>query len=645
MTSPARTAQLVYNLSSSAFNEPGPKSPGSGGVLLGPDDYALMEQGLPRRGSDELMAALAELELAQAAYRQADAFYDGLAGDLHTSPRIAELLARAGAADIEEFNYAAVPVDSVADNLMVRAVTASSGVEAEQKTVVGTEPEPTDQVAERAQETVDELRASNQLDAEEAVLHLEVSKHGDAYLFVWPRTEEVVDAPDTDPADELDLHDGQYPNQTVGVDMWVNTADTVRAFYDRENPLKCTHVIKSWTWSEDRVRATLYYPDRIERWVSDKREDKSNPDSWKPYLADEQDEWPLPNPTGRIPFFHFRNSRPYGRPEHLRAYGPQRLITKLILAHAGMIDYQTFPQRYIMLSPKAEDVLLNLVDPDFPEDEQDDPEGDGRSQFRADPAAIWKIPGGTGVGQFPPAEPGVILEPLDRYIRSMAELTKTPLDEFVGYGQALSGEARKMGRKPLTDKLRNRAKSYGATWQDAYVFALELMRFFDITVNVEWAPFETASGLEDWNVVATKITQGVPVSQALQEAGYERDMVETWLNDETGADLMRRVTLLNAIGTAVQTLGAGVGLGVVSAPQVADIISRILGLTGEALPMLETPVEIQPPPPPPVPGAGPPQDEQDQGDGETGGAATPPPPPPPPPPFPAGQGSPGPSRE
>jgi hypothetical protein len=641
VTSPARTAQLVYNLPSSAFNEPGPKSAGSGGVILGLDDTGPTNPELPRKGSDELMAALKALEAAQGAYRIADSFYDGMAGELHTSPRIAELLAKAGASEIEDFNYAAVPVDSVADNLIVRAVTASTGVQAEQKTVTPASPPEVDRLMLRAQEAVDDLRTDNELDAEEAVLHLEASKHGDAYLFVWPRTQEATG--DEDDRDELDLQDAPFPGRVVGVDMWVNTADTVRAFYDTENPLLCTHVIKSWEWSEGRTRATLYYPDRIERWVSDKDEDKAKPEAWKPYLPDEESDWPLPNPTGRIPFFHFRNQRPYGRPEHLRAYGPQRLVNKLIIAHMGMIDYQTFPQRYILLNPKTEDALMNLVDPDYPEDEDVDVEGDGHSQFRADPAAIWRIPGGSGVGQFPPAEPGVILEPLDRYIRSMAELTKTPLDEFVGYGQALSGEARKMGRKPLTDKLRNRAKSYGAVWQDAYEFALELMQFADVTVNVEWAPFETASGLEDWNVIATKIVQGVPVSQALQEAGYERDMVEGWLSDETGADLNRRVMLLNSIGTAVQTLGAGVGLGVVSAPQVADIISRILGLTGEALPMLETPVEIQPPPPPPVPGAGPPTDEA--GEEEPGAAAVGPPAPPPPPPFPAGQGSPGPSRE
>lgn len=646
MTSPARTAQLVYGLPSSAFNEPAPGktpyySPGLDGNGQQPGG-----EGLPERGSADLMDALKKLHEAQAAYQQAERFYDGDAGDLHTNPRVAELLARAGATEVDDFNYAKVPVDSVADNLIVRAVTTSSGEQAEQDDEHNAAVE---QVTERAQEVLDELRKTNQLDAEEQVLHHLVSKHGDAYLFVWPETDEDA-LPDVDPADELDLPDEQYPSRITSVNMWVNDACSVRIFYDPENPLRAIYAIKSWEWlppGEDkpRVRATLYYQDRIEKWVSEPEEDKEKPESWVPYLQEAGEQWPIENPTGRIPFFHFRTKRQYGLPEHISAYGPQRLINKLIISHAGTIDFQSFPQRYILLSPKAEQLLLNLADPDYPEDIDTDPEGDGYSQFRADPSAVWQIPGGAGAGQFAAADPGVFMDPLDRYIKSMAELTKTPLDEFVGNGQGLSGEARRYGRKPLTDKLRNRSKAYGAEWQDAYEFALGLLGFSDVTVNVEWAPFETASGLEDWNAVGVKIANGVPVSQVLQEAGYERDVVESWLSDETGADLMRRVALLNSIGTAVQALGAGVGLGVVSAPQVADIISRILGLTAEALPMLDQPVEIEQKPPMPPPGFGPPEGEDGPQPGPAGPDGVPlPPMPPPPPPIQVGRGSANPDR-
>jgi hypothetical protein len=78
------------------------------------------------------------------------------------------------------------------------------------------------------------------------------------------------------------------------------------------------------------------------------------------------------------------------------------------------------------------------------------------------------------------------------------------------------------------------------------------------------------------------------------EAGYPADEVEKWLNDETGADLVRRVGLLNSIGTAIQTIGTGIALGLVSQPQAGDIIARILGAVGEQLPDLDKPVELHP---------------------------------------------------
>ena len=606
MTHPARIAQLVYNQPSSAFATPALVNPGQEpGQLLGAPD---LPPGLPTRGSAVLMDALEQLSNALPNYITAEEFYDGDIGDLFATDKVAQLLAKAGVNTVEDFNYAKVPVDAVTEKLLVRAVTCAAGDQAGDsepstgpRTISDGPEEPDPELDERktkaeaAQEAIDELRKRNQLDAEENVLHLDVSKHGDCYLFVWPVSEI--------PEDELDSEtdaDSEPGSTVVGVDMFVNTADVVRMFYDAENPLRATHVIKRWEWVDPdadmrRIRATLYFRDRVERWVTKPEEnlDATDPRSWMPYVPDGA-QWPLPNPTKRIPFFHFRNARTYGKPEHLSAYGPQRLINKLISAHAVTIDYQSFPQRYALTNPKADEVLSNLIDPDFPEDEDDDPEGDGHSQLRADPSAVWKLPGISSVGQFSPADPQVFLQPLDRYIRSISELCGIPLHRFAGFTSPPSGEALKVANEPLHDKAENRQSSYGSVWADAYEFALGLLGFTDIMVSVQWKPVRQATGAEDWNIIAQKIANGVPVLQVLMEAGYPQDEVEKWLSDETGADLMRRVMLLNQIGTAVQTLGAGVGLGVVSAEQVGGIIARVLGAAGEDLPLLETPVELHP---------------------------------------------------
>lgn len=643
MTSPAALAQAVYGLPSSAFNKPGLKNAGQeAGERPPPTD-----DGLPAKASKDLMSALAELDQARGAYAEAERYYCGEAGDKFASSRVQMLLAKAGVNEIGDLNYAKVPVDAVAECLQVRSVVVAAGSEAEDDE----DDAGRKAIAERAQEAIDDLRKRNQLDAEEDTLHLGVSKYGDCYLFVWPVTEDSgeLEGEEQEDADRMsiELSDGRV----ISVDMFVNTADTTRVFYDQENPLRKTYAVKAWEWDdpeqdEPRQRATLYYPDRIERWVTRPGEAPDRPESWVPYVTeDDGGEWPRPNPHGRIPFFHFRTQRTYGKPEHISAFGPQMLINKLINAHAVTIDYQSFPQRYALMNPKLDDYLTNLIDPDNPEDEDDDPEGEGRSAFRSDPSAVWKIPGVTSVGQFSAADPNVFMEPLDRYVKAMAELTGTPLHRFTGFTTPPSGDSLRISERPFIRKIGKRHHAYGAEWADAYEFALGLLGFEDLTVSIQWFPVASASGVEDWNIVASKIASGVPVKQVLIEAGYPADQVQEWLTDETGADLTRRVALLNAIGTAVQTLGAGVGLGVVSAAQVGDIVSRILGLTAEALPVLDQEVELQPPTPAVPPGVAPPPPGQGAKPGDRAAAQPLPPMPPPPPPVPVGQGGPAPARE
>jgi hypothetical protein len=146
----------------------------------------------------------------------------------------------------------------------------------------------------------------------------------------------------------------------------------------------------------------------------------------------------------------------------------------------------------------------------------------------------------------------------------------------------------------LYEKCSAREKTYGSEWEDAYEFALELLGVTDVTVTVKWKPLHVATGVDDWAIIEKKIANGVPVKQALVEAGYTEDEVEEWLTDETGADLTRRVNLLVNIGTAVQALSAGVATGMISAPQAGDIIARIIGAIGEQLPDLDEPVDLHP---------------------------------------------------
>ncbi len=86
-------------------------------------------------------------------------------------------------------------------------------------------------------------------------------KHGDSYLMVW----EDLQAPDDAPSDEH--------VQQVGVQWTVHDARLVRVFYDPEDERVKTYAIKRWKITlegEDnpRTRADFWYPDRLERWIT-----------------------------------------------------------------------------------------------------------------------------------------------------------------------------------------------------------------------------------------------------------------------------------------------------------------------------------------------------------------------------------------
>lgn len=541
--------------------------------------------------NDLIEGRLALLD-AQDVCVQANSFYDGDSEEIFSSAKARRLLQKNGALEVEDFNYAHIPVDAIAEKLQIASISA----------IVGDPEEDEDTADEAAQKTLELLLDENQLDAETPGHLLNTCKHGNAYALVWPRTDDT--------------------GNTTGVDIRFNSCESVRMVYSAEDPLKPAYVIKMWEINaavEDKkqIRINLYYDDRIERWVTEPGRRGDDPKDWIPYNDDElgqaldslDDDRPvIPHNLGRIPWFHYRTGRPYGTPEHSNAYGPQQLINKLVVAHAATIDFQSFPQRYALVDPKIDQVLSNLVDPDFPEDEDDDPESESNSTtLKADPSAVWRLYGVTGVGQFQVADPKVFIDPFDRYVKAMSEVTGTPLYRFGGsFAQPPSGEALRRIDAPLNTRADHLQRLLGATHKDMLEFALSLAGVTDATVQITWAPVQQVTDAEGWGVVGTKIANGVPPEQALVEAGYERDQVKKWLDEPGNNEMLRRIAVLGQLGDAATKLGTAAGLGVISLEQIGKAIQWVLGAAfvgGDPEDYAEPPTElfeekeIQPPTP------------------------------------------------
>lgn len=493
-------------------------------------------------GTADLVSAYAALTAARPAYIKAQAYYDGDVDELFASDAIARLLAKSHLEEIDEVNFARIPVTAVLNRLHINAITTGNDV---------------------ADAAIADLAQANQLDLETPGLHERACSLGDAYLLVWP---ELDDA-----------------GEVTGVTMSTHSPSTVRIIYDPEYPLRKLLTIKSWQIGQGKtqqIRADLYYDDRIERYVYTGKYNGKR-DGWQPFEGDGQPSV-IDNPWG-MPWFHFRAARrPYGRPEHYAAYGPQTIINKLVIAHAATVDYQSLPQRYGLIDPALDQPGQQAdFDPDWPEDTDADPESPRNpSQLRSDPGEFWQLQGYKQVGQFAAAEPGIFMVPFDRYIKAMAQVTDTPMHLFDATGDQLSGRARREAAGPLHAKVQSRQREFGAAWADVWEFALHLLGLDDISVTVRWQSAEVVTDAEGWATVAAKIAAGVPRDQALIEAGYEPDQVEAWLQaTDDITELGRRADLLDKIGVAVQALGTGMQLGAVTQEQVSALLSGVLGAT------------------------------------------------------------------
>ena len=546
------------------------------------------------RGYHELVAARTSLDLA-------DDFYDGVYGDQFTSQRIRRMIQHSGGAEIEDFNYAKIPVRVIASRLKLlppRAVAARGGEE---------------QPLEHANQVLEEIHRVNQIPAESRSLHWMASRYGEAYMFIWPVTEdtppEAGDTPeDRDPEQDTPLEEEHplvaRPGSVVGVEMLVNSPKTVRAIYDPASPLHPAYVIKSWVVSDGPnkvTRANLYYTDHVEKWETLPGTNGDKDGNWIRTPGAEED---IPNPWGVQPFHHFRNSRPYGSPEHLGTYGPQQMINKLIASLAPTIDFQVFPQRYYMADPKLPDPLENLTDPQYPEDENDDPEEDNESPLDSHPSAVWKLYGRTA-GQFDAASPDAFLRPFDRCVRAMAELSGLPQHYFgTSTGETPSGAALRVLDTPTTAIVEDRQEAYGPTWSECNEHALELMGIQDVRVPTRWKPAAVVNDLEGWQVVKAKQDAGVPSEQTLRETGYAAEEVAGWVKSAEGADLMRRIAALGAIGSAVQALAVGVDKQIVLPGQAQALIGQLIGQNAVGMEPVDPepwPVPEIEPPTPPVP--------------------------------------------
>jgi hypothetical protein len=542
--------------------------------------YAQSAQGGAPPDSD-LQAALDELAAAFPKYETAEEYYEGTYGEYFASIRVRRAMARTGARF--RLNFARSPVRAVADRLEVASVTCDD---------------------EEANGALQDVWLDNQMDLEMPDITEKASEYGDCYVIVWP-TEPDDDHDDDYRADATDTFEGENAADLadtdddgyLNVDMFYNSPMSVRLFYDPEKPRRKAFAIKRWMLSNvKRVRVDLYYPDRIERYISKPGVLAPKAHELEEFDGDDQDST-IDNPFGEIPVFHYRTARPYGRPVHVDFYGAQDAIHKLIISHMSGVDYQSLPQRYAIGAEDADSSEIASLDEDefaIPLDTGATTHvgGDPQSQLSGEPGALWWLQRVKSVGQFAEADPDTFLKPIELYLRGGAQISETPMYLMDPEGQnPPSGEARRREDGPFTKKIRRLQLSFGATLRQQLEFALRIAgrnpdhpempgKWEHVKVDVQWKSPSIVDDVEGWQVVVAKINAGMPVKQAFLEAGYLKDQVDEWFGDDPGDDIPEKVDQLIKIAGALQAFSAAAATGMFSEEEIRTVIVAFLGEVG-----------------------------------------------------------------
>lgn len=380
-------------------------------------------------------------------------------------------------------------IDPIADRLDVQGFTVEIG-------------------PEEASEAVWDIWQTNRMDQRSGEVHLEALRAGDAYVIVWP--------------DES----GQpviYPQRAVAVTVG----------YDDEAIDQINWAAKAWVTDDNYVRLTMYYPDRIEKYVTrNSSSSRTIPDRGGDFIEyrPEREVWPLPNEYGEVPVFHFPNNSDighWGRSELANVIPIQDALNKSVADMLVAMEYVALPQRWATGVEVQIDEATGKVIPPFET---------GVDRIFATSNEATKF------GQFAAADLTQFLEVQDNFTLKIARVSGTPAHYMMlDPGSFPSGEAMKTAEARFVAKVRDRQIAFGNAWESAMQFALRIAGGpEDVQLSATWndpAPRSDRDHIEQ--LVRKHVELGVPRAQVWREAGYTDDQIERMETELEVTDAMQ----------------------------------------------------------------------------------------------------------
>lgn len=335
--------------------------------------------------------------------------------------------------------------------------------------------------------------------------------------------------------DSDDAHLGALVFGEAMIHCWRDEGGPVEAYYidprwahieyDPAKPRNKLWAAKLWT-ADNRYREIVYYPDRLEYYVTNKEIDQitSATEMAKTFVPADPMTWAevpyenaiAENPYDTVPIFHLRRDRLTVQSELANVLGPQDAINKLLADMMVTAEFAAFPQRWIITDAETRDL-------------------------KNSPYEIWSIPASEGmgqqttVGQFPAANLGVYLEAMDKLAYSIAIITRTPKHYFFAQGGVPSGEALIAMEAPLNKKCSRYIERFTAVWRRVGAFMLRLAgtEVTPLEVTPLFDRPETVQPRTRAEIRQINASAGVPITTTLRvEEGWSDSQIDAMLDDQ-----------------------------------------------------------------------------------------------------------------
>ncbi len=329
-------------------------------------------------------------------------------------------------------------------------------------------------------------------------VHKEALKNGDAYVIVWP-------------------------GGNGRARIYPNNAASICVTYDEEAPGTIVSAAKFWRTSHKHTRLNLYFPDRIERYVTAKPGEAALPQAseFVPFIEGASQSplfeearldggHTIENPFGRVPVFHFANNADIGMPgrSELDAAIPiQDGLNKSVLDMLVAMEFSAFRQRWVA-----------GIEVEY------DPDGKAIPPFKSGADRLWVAQDSNSkFGDFEQAELEQFLKVKDSFRIDIASVTGTPLHYLMPHmrGQP-SGETLRRSETRFIAKVRDRQAAFGQVWADVMEFALSIDNAGGVRLRTRWEDPSPLTERERLENILLKKEIGLPDEKALVEAGYGR---------------------------------------------------------------------------------------------------------------------------